>query len=141
VIKNFALTVLLLLAVSAPALACIEPAEAVRAREIGLLDAGLKKSKLEPGNIAKAKELRNRAEALFYAGKLDQARDVRRAALVQIGYRYEEPESSSALAPGSVPVMELAPKSAAPKAQGVAPPEDAEATGCGGSGSWVAPTQ
>jgi hypothetical protein len=139
--KTFALTVLLLLAVSAPALACLEPPEVVRAREIALLDAGLKRSKLEPREIAKAKELRNRAEALFEAGKLDQARDERHAALVQIGYRYEEPEPSSALAPGSVPVTALAPKSAAPKAQTAAPAQDALATGCGESGGWVAPTQ
>jgi len=112
----------------------LEPPEAVRAREIALLDAGIKNSKLTTVAVAKAKELRDLAEALFKAGKHDQARDERHAALIQIGYRYEEPEPTRGSASGSVPVIRLVPKSAVPGAQPAT-------TGCGGGDRWVAPTQ
>lgn len=139
--KNFALAAILLLAESAPAPACIDPPEAIRAREIALFDSGLRKSKLAPADIAKAEELRDRAEALFKAGKLDEARDGRHAALVQIGYRYEETESTAGLAPGSVPVIGLAPKSAVPKHKAQHQGVDTAARDCGGGGSWVPPAQ
>ncbi|MGO9172319.1 MAG: hypothetical protein ACLP7P_10185 [Rhodomicrobium sp.] len=63
----------------------------VREQEIAFLDEGIKKSKLPPAELGKVKEARDRAEALYNAGKYREARADRRAALTQLGYRSPTP--------------------------------------------------
>jgi len=115
-------------------LACFEPPQVVHAREIALLDAGIKKSKLAPVELAKAKELRDSAEALYKAGKYDQAQQDLHAGLVKIGYSYEVAQPTKGSEPEGPRAIGLVPQSASPSVA-------LEPTGCGGGGKWVPPTE
>ena len=72
---------------SVPAMACIETPETIHAREIQLVDDGLKTFKREPAVLAKAKELRDRADLAFKGKRFDEATKDRYAALTALGYK------------------------------------------------------
>ena len=110
---------------SLPAIACIEPPEAVRAREIALLDAALTTFRLPPAQLTEAKRLRDQSEALYQAMKRDEAAKVRGNALIAVGYTRQ---------------VATPPKGPIPAAIEPTPAQTTElaAAGCGGDG-WIAP--
>jgi hypothetical protein len=130
-IRTISLVALICALASSPAVACAEPPWELHDREIALIDAGMKNSKLAMATLADAKKLRDSAELLHMAGKYVQALKDRHAALIRIGYRYEG---------ASDPAK-------APRPQGPADTESVEAgaivapTGCSDGGRWVAPSQ
>jgi hypothetical protein len=86
-IRIAALAAFILAFESAPVLGCGKSSpKADHEQEIVLLDNGIKTSKRAPAEIAKAKELRDLAEASYKAGNYSQAETERHSALVQIGY-------------------------------------------------------
>ncbi|MGO8954212.1 MAG: hypothetical protein ACLPWS_04680 [Rhodomicrobium sp.] len=120
---------------AAPALACMEPPEAVHRREIYLLDLGIQKSKRDAGELAKAKELRGRADAAFKAGKINEALEYRHSALIQIGYKVETPRAGEK---GAAPVADAPVPAKGLPADGTV----AVTRGCGSGGvTWVPPAE
>lgn len=116
---------------SLPAVACIEPPEAVRAREIALLDAALTTFKLTPAQVATAKRLLDQSEALYQAKKRDEAAQVRVNALIAVGYTREVVTPPKGPIPAAIePRPETSP----------APSQTTEvaSAGCGGD-RWIAP--
>ena len=106
--------------------ACLASPETVHNREIALIYTGLKKVTLKPTDLATVKKLEAQAGRLHRAGKFEEAKNARHAALIKIGYRYEPPKP---LPPGDAST-----KAAAPEKQSAT-------KGCGGDGgTWVAPS-
>jgi hypothetical protein len=122
----------MLVAASTAALACMEPPEATHRREIALLDKGFQTFKREPPLIAKAKALRDRADAAFKARQWGKASKDRQSALIMIGYKIESPAAGlgvralgAALPAKSPPIS-----------------SDTGPSGCsGGATYWVAPDE
>ena len=112
---------------SLPAVACIEPPEAVRAREIALLDAALTTFKLTQAQSAEAKHLLDQSEALYQATKRDEAAKVRANALIAVGYTRQVDT------PPKGPIPAAIEPSPAPS-----PTAELAAAGCGGD-RWIAP--
>ncbi|MGO9171374.1 MAG: hypothetical protein ACLP7P_05345 [Rhodomicrobium sp.] len=120
---------------AAPALACMEPPESTHQREIYLLDRGIETSKRDAGVLAKAKELRARADAAFKAGKIGEAREYRHSALIQIGYKVEAAHARETGTPG-VAIAPSPPKGLPADGQAIAP------HGCsGGRTTWIPPAE
>jgi hypothetical protein len=100
-IGKSALAAAIFISVSAPALACMRPpAGAVRAQEIVLLNDAIKNFKLAPEELGRIKAARDRAEALYEAGKYDEAETTRRSALTQLGYQIQPSTARGAGCPG-----------------------------------------
>jgi hypothetical protein len=117
---------------SSPVLACIESPEVVHDREIALLDAGIKNSKLAAAWLVTARKLRDSAEVLYKAGKYVQALRDRHAALIRIGYRYQEASGPAAKAPRrQVPLV----------AESVEAGAIITSTTCSDGGRWLAPSK
>jgi len=128
---------LLLIAVCAlfatsPALACLrfESQDSVHQREISILGAGLQKSKREASVLAKAKELRDLAEAAFKASNYEDATRFRHSALIAIGYKLKEGPLAEISAGGQIPAKSLPGNG-----------QDVPTRGCGGTGPvWTPPS-
>jgi hypothetical protein len=122
---RIALAWAMLVAGAQAASACLAGPETLHNREMALIYTALKKVTLEPDDLATVKKLEAQAGRLHRAGKFEQAKDARHAALIKIGYRYEPPK---AIPPGDT------------STKAVVPQKQTAARGCGGDGgTWVAP--
>jgi hypothetical protein len=131
-IRLFIGAMLIAASTAAPALACMEPPEATHHREIALLDESIRTFKREPALIAKAKALRDRADAAFKAQQLNKAWEDRHSALIMIGYKIGSPAADQ---PGVRAIGAAAPAKSPPTAS-------TEPSGCsGGATYWVGPDE
>ena len=100
-IRTLSLALAILVGASLPALACMEPLEVKRAREIALLDTAFKTFTLSPAQREQAAALRERSEALHRSKDFGPAMQLRADALIAVGYRIgerpPEPTGSHAL--------------------------------------------
>jgi hypothetical protein len=132
-IRLFIAAMLIAASTAAPALACLEAPEATHQREIALLDKGFQTFKREPALIAKAKALRDRADAAFKAQQLNKAWEDRHSALIMIGYKIGSPAADQ---PGVSAIGAAAPAKIPPVASVTGP------SGCsGGATYWVGPDE
>ena len=128
-VRIFIFAAIILVSIFAPAYACLEPISAVHKREIGLIDAGIRKFHLTRAALAKAKKLRAESEALYKDGQYDRASEVRSVALIHIGYKQEANNSA-----GGVLAIGVVPQSAEPSAK----PGFQD---CAAAASWTAPNR
>jgi hypothetical protein len=124
-IIRIALTCAMLLAGVHAASGCLAGPETLHNQEIALIYTALKKVTLGPDDLATVKKLEAQAERLHRAGKFEQAKNARHAALIKIGYRYEPPKA--------IPLGDA-------NAKAIMPQKQTAMKGCGGDGgAWVAP--
>ncbi len=129
------LTACIAVSTAVPAFACMQPPGVTHEQETALLDKGLKTFKREPAVLAKAKKLRDQADAAFKAGKIGDAAQARHAGLIAIGYKVEE--ASSGPRDGPVPIGAIPAPAKSPRGMEALP-----AAGCtAGATSWVAPAE
>jgi hypothetical protein len=140
-ITKFTVASMVLICTCATVLACAEPMSAVRAREIALIDRGIKSFKLASERLAKARQLREESEISYKAGRYDRSLEARHAALTELGYKHHDVANPSK---GVLPIG-ITPKSAAAE-QGVAAQDSAASAvqpgfvECGSAGTWAAPS-
>ncbi len=113
-VMKFAVGALITLSAAVSAHACVEAPITKHSREIWLIDTGLSTFKRPKDVLAKVKQLRALAETDFSAHKLSEAENERRSALILIGYKLDAAAGSWGRGASA---------------------------GCGGSGTWVAPSE
>ena len=137
-LKTLATVAVVLALTATGAAACLQLHSVVRDQELALLTTGVATFKLSTTQLAKARSLRRREEALYKARKFHHAMDLRGQALAAIGYTSSNAGPPAIGAPP--PVSTLPPKVTQPVPRGVARiAAEPDTLGCGTAPLWTAP--